>query len=187
MSPRRRKPVPGLLSSAAPEEAADGDFDDEAGPSKSAVKRELAAVQALALELIGLGGDALERLPLSETTRAALLAAGRLERRARQRQLRYASAQLAREDYRAVATALAALKRPHTDEVRHFHSVERWRDALLAGDSAVIDELGKRYIGLDRQQLMQLVRKAQAEQRAGRAPVAARQLFRYLAALREDE
>jgi ribosome-associated protein len=163
-----------------------GDEQDGGPKSKSQVKRDLAAVQDLALRLLNLSVKQLAQIPLLDETREALLATRDLERRARQRQLRFTSGLLAREDVDAVTEALEKLLRPHGDAVRVFHDVEDWRDRLLAGETELIDTLGERFAQLDRQQLVQLLRSARQESERGQAPKAARQLFRMLVSLRES-
>lgn len=65
-----------------------------------------------------------------------------------------------------------------------LQQAERWRDRLLAGGDAVLDELITEYPGGDRQHLRQLIRQANkaAVQSGERAPKAYRELF---AAVRE--
>lgn len=168
-----------------------GDTPDAADPdpsskSKSQIKRELAAVQRLAVRLLEISSDQLDEIPLSDDTREAVSTTRNLERRARQRQLRFTSSLLAREDLTAVELTLERLLRPHNKTVRAFHQVEQWRDDLLSGKTALIDELGARYPSLDRQRLVQLVREGVREGDPGRSPRAARQLFRFLAELDDD-
>jgi ribosome-associated protein len=165
-------------------EQQEGEAEDaERGPSKSAVKRELAGVQALALRLSVLADKQLARLSLSDDARTAVAAVRNLQRRAHQRQLRYASGLLAREDCAQIELELQQLLQPQTRAVRAFHQVEEWRDTLVSGDNALLDELGARFPMLDRQHVMQLVRNALREQREDRPPTAARQLFRYLSTM----
>lgn len=149
-------------------------------PSKSQLKRELVALQALVTQLAELSEAQLAGLSLDADVHVAVVAVRDMQRGARQRQVRYASRLLARSDSAAVLAALDDLQRPRVEEVRHFHQLERWREALLAGDNEVVAEIATQAVGLDRQHLMQLVREARQEQRDGRTPKASRRLFRYL-------
>ena len=150
-------------------------------PSKSAVKREFAAIQALVRRLAALSAQQLASLPLEPETREAIAAASRLKRQAFVRQVRYAGGLLAREDWRAVAAAADAQERPRREAVRTFHEVERWRDALVAGDDAVLAELAARFPAFDRAEALRLARAAAREADGERAPPSSRKLFRYLA------
>ena len=163
------------------------DAADEAAPrpSKSARKREHAAVQALVRRLLTLSAGQLASLPLADDAREAIAAASRLQRQAQARQLRYAAGLVAQGDVDALHAALAALERPRQQDVRAFHEVEAWRARLLDGEDTVLDEILARYPHADRAALAELVQAARQETAAGRPPRAARQLFRHLAALRE--
>jgi len=150
-------------------------------PSKSAIKREFAAIQALVRRLAALPAQQLANLPLEADTRQAIAAASRLKRQAFVRQVRYAGGLLAREDWRAVAAAVDEQARPRREAVRAFHEVERWRDALVAGDDDVLAELAARFSAFDRAEALRLARAAAREADGERAPPSARKLFRYLA------
>ncbi|MGE0483587.1 MAG: ribosome biogenesis factor YjgA [Gammaproteobacteria bacterium] len=169
------------------------DFEDdadedggEARPSRSAVKREHAAIQALARQLAALGDARLAALPLDDDVRGALATARRLKRQAFERQVRYASGLLAKTDVAAVRAALERLEKPDRESVRAFHEVERWRAALIEGAPGIVDELAARFAAFDRAQAVRLAGEARREAAAGKPPRAARVLFRYLADLAAD-
>ena len=73
--------------------------------SRSQVKRDIRALKDLGIRLAGLSKGQLRAIPLSEKTRAALLATQRMARNARQRHYRYLSSLLAEEDVAAVRAA----------------------------------------------------------------------------------
>ncbi len=156
----------------------------EVEKSKSQIKRELLALDPLTEELMNMPGRQLAGLGLSEGLMAALRTARSLKRGALKRQLRYARGLLAEEDHAGVAAALAALKQPQREQVDAMHELEDWRERLIAGDQALLDDLFSRYTEVDRQQLLQLVRHAKAERLAEKPPRAARALFKLLGAMR---
>jgi ribosome-associated protein len=119
-------------------------------------------------------------MPLSESTRDALLAAKGMSRAALQRQYRYLSSLLAREDVAALRVALADALQPHAEEVAALHAAEQLRDSLLAADEVQLAALVERLPEADRMQLLQLVRDTKKERDLGKPPRSARQLFRYL-------
>jgi ribosome-associated protein len=170
----------------------DDDDDSEAGledgvdaeKSKSQIKRELLALDPLTEELMGMPDRQLAALGLSEGLMAALRTARGLKRGALKRQLRYARGLLAEEDHAGVAAAVAALKQPRREQIDAMHQLEDWRERLIAGDQALLDDLFRRYPDVDRQQLLQLVRNAKAEREAQKPPRAARALFKLLSAMR---
>ena len=156
------------------------DTEDKQDKSKSQIKRELLALQALGRELLGLSGKQLEQVPVSDALREAVLAARQMKKGALKRQVQYVGALMRSEDAEAIRQALAALRQPHREAVQAFHEIEGWRDALLAGDTDLLEELCRRFPDLDRQHVSQLLRNAGKEQAANRPPRSARALFRYL-------
>ena len=151
-------------------------------PSKSQLKRDMQARRELVKRLVVLPREKLAALSLDESTRDAIRAAKNMERGALVRQVRYISGMLSEADAALVTAELEAQMQPHRKEVQAFQEVERWRDALLAGDDAQLDELVNHFAA-DRQRLRQLVRNAQKEREANKPPKSARLLFKYLAAL----
>ncbi len=169
----------------------DDEDDDElldgfdAQKSTSQIKRELLALDPLTEELLTLPERQLLTLALSEELLNALRIARGLKRGARKRQLRFARGLLAQADHDAVAAAVAAFKRPQRAQVDAMHELEDWRERLIGGDVALLNELFERYPDIDRQYLLQLVRNAKAERLAQKAPRAARALFKLLGAVRK--
>jgi len=162
----------------------DEDDSDGAGParpSKSALKREFAAIQGLVRRLAALSDSQLAALPLEEETREAVQALRRMKRQAMERQVRYASGLLARSDHVALAAAVDLLERPQRTAVRAFHEVERWRARLVAGDRELLADIVARYPAVESAVIEGLVEDAQREAGTGHPARAARALFRYLA------
>lgn len=161
----------------------DNDNDDE--KSKSQIKREFHELHALGKQLVDLPGKQLQKMPLSESLREAVLEAKTFSRGALQRQLRYIAGLLPREDIDAIRLALDKLLQPGRDQARAFHRIEQWRDKLIAGDDALLDELVHGF-GADRQHLRQLVRNAQKEREQNKPPRSARMLFQYLTEIKDQ-
>lgn len=154
-------------------------------PNKALLKRETAALQELAKRLIALPPARLAKLPLDEAIRDEVLAAQGFERGALARQLRYLTGLLRAADTASMVRALDELDQPRRAEARAFRQVEAWRDALVAGDEALLDELTARFPAADRGQLQRLAAEARAERARGGPSKSARQLFRYIAGLLE--
>ena len=161
------------------------DLEEDQKKSKSQVKRELLALQDLGREMAGLSANALDKLPLSETVHNAVVAARPLKMAALARHLKHVGKLLRDEDVDAIKLMLAKLRLPHNQEVNAFHEFESWRDRLLAGEDAVMDELRQRFADIDWQHLRQLVRNAKKEDSLGKPPRSSRLLFRYLKGLVE--
>ena len=156
----------------------------EEAKSKSQIKRELLALDPLTEELMGMPDRQLTGLGLSENLMTALRIARGLKRGSLKRQLRYARGLLAEEDHAGVAAAVAALKQPRREQVDALHELEDWRERLIAGDPALLDELFNRFPDVDRHHLLQLTRNAKTERLAHKPPRAARALFKLLHAMR---
>ena len=159
------------------------DEDDEAlpqGPSKSQIKRDKLALQALAERMAGMPRGELERLNLSEATWAALDETPRIkDLRARGRHWKRIANLLEREDMEAVRTLVdGAEEREREANARH-HALERWRERLIAEGDPVSEAFIAECPTVDRQQLRTLVRAAQRDAARGK-PDAPRKLFRFL-------
>ncbi len=149
--------------------------------SKSARKREMAALQDLGKSLLDLPEAKLADIPLSEDLREALALARRLKQReALRRQLQFIGKQMRKEDHEKIASAIQHLNDQDQFFRQHFHKLEKLRDSLIAGGDEFIEPLVRENPQLDRQQLRQLVRLACREQSEGKPPSCSRKLFRYL-------
>ncbi|MDU6409578.1 MAG: ribosome biogenesis factor YjgA [Yersiniaceae bacterium] len=153
--------------------------------SKSEIKRDAEALKDLGAELMELGKNALDKIPLDEDLRAAIELAQRIKKEGRRRQLQLIGKMLRARDPEPIQTALDKLKNRHNQQVSLFHKLEGLRDRLVEeGDDAVPDVLAL-YPDADRQQLRALVRNAQKEKAANKPPKAFRQIFQYLRELAE--
>lgn len=156
-------------------------YDDDLPPSKSQLKRDSSALQDLGEELLALAPQQLQRLDLPPELLDAvrqgqnITAHGGLKR-----QRKFIGKLLRHLDPEPIRLGLEALKNVGADQVRHLHICERWRDRMLAGGDAIVNEFIAAHPEADRQKLRQLVRDGQREREAGQPPRAARLLFRYL-------
>lgn len=156
------------------------DKDEIIWVSKSEIKRDAEALKDLGAELVYLGKNALERIPLDEELRAAIELAHKIKKEGRRRQLQLIGKMLRARDIEPIQTALDKLKNRHNQQVSLFHKLEMLRDRLLEeGDDAIPSVLGL-WPEADRQQLRSLVRNAQKEQATNKQPKAYSQIFKYL-------
>lgn len=150
--------------------------------SKSARKRQMAALQKLGESLLDLPPGPLAELPLTEKLREALALAKTLKQgEGRRRQLQYIGKLMRTERTESIAAALAEREDQERLFRQRFQRLEQLRDNLLtaAGD-LVLNEVLREHRELDAQQLRQLIRQGRKEAAEGRAPTAQRKLFRYL-------
>ena len=169
-----------------PEDNGSGDAAGE-GPSKSEIKRQMLALQALGQELTGLSDKQLAQLPLHDERLLEAIRETRniRSRNALKRHLQFVGKLMRSVDPAPIEAALEAMRRPARQQNEAFHQLERLREDILADGVAGVDAVMKRWPEADRQQLRQLVLQHQREIRQNKPPAASRKLFRYLRELRE--
>lgn len=157
------------------------------GPSKSQLKRDKQALQALAERLVAMPRAELLRLNLSESTWEAIDETPRIkDHRARGRHWKRIANLLEREDRHAVHALLDQAEGRERQAAARHHRLERWRERLIDEGDGALTELIAEHPATDRQQLRALVRAAQRDQARGR-PEGQRRLFRFLRETLEDE
>lgn len=153
--------------------------------SKSEIKRDAEELKRLGAELVDLGKNALDRIPLDEELRTAIELAQRIKKEGRRRQLQLIGKMLRSRDEDPIRQALDKLKNRHNQQVALFHKLEAIRDRLVEqGDDAMVEVLTL-WPQADRQQLRSMIRNAQKEKAANKPPKAYRQIFQYLRELAE--
>ena len=152
--------------------------------SKSQIKREMLALQALGERLAELSSDQIKKIELPLELRDALLMCKTIGKgEARRRQLQYIGALMREVDPEPIQKALDAIDSGNRQDELQFRELERWRDKLIDGHDDVADEILSRFPGTDRQTLRQLVLNARKEREGQKHPGASRALFRFLRGL----
>ena len=168
------------------------DFEDlPEEKSKSQVKREMDALQAIGLRLTKLNSAQLDQVPMGESLDAAIREYQRLKiGEATRRQMQYIG-RIMRTYDEDDAEAIASITRvmnsfdaSHVEHTQRFHQIENWRDRLLNEKNALTDYLTQ-HPGADAQHLRQLVRNVQKEQSQQKNVGNTRKLFRYLREISE--
>ena len=173
------------------------DEDDEIiWVSKSEIKRDAEELKRLGAELVDLGKNALDKIPLDTDLRDAIELAQRIKKgdqealikkEGRRRQLQLIGKMLRNRDVDPIRQALDKLKNRHNQQVALFHKLEQIRDRLIDdGDDAVAEVLNL-WPDADRQQLRSLIRNAKKEKEGNKPPKSARLIFQYLRELAENE
>ncbi|WP_312239484.1 ribosome biogenesis factor YjgA [Pantoea sp.] len=153
--------------------------------SKSEIKRDAEELKRLGAELVDLGKNSLDRIPLDEQLRAEIELAQRIKKEGRRRQLQLIGKLLRARDVEPIRVALDKLKNRHNQQVALFHKLESLRDRLIEqGDDAMAEVLAL-YPHADRQQLRSMIRNAQKEKAGDKPPKSSRQIFQYLRELAE--
>ena len=153
--------------------------------SKSEIKRDAEELKRLGAELVDLGKNSLDKIPLDERLRTEIELAQRIKKEGRRRQLQLIGKLLRSIDVEPIRIALDKLKNRHNQQVALFHKLEMLRDRLIEqGDEAMSDVIAL-YPDADRQQLRSMIRNAQKEKTGNKPPKSARQIFQYLRELAE--
>lgn len=168
------------------DEPFDNDDEEIEYVSRSQIKREMQALQALAGELVELNDKQLERIPLDQDMLAGIAESRNIKQHiARKRHLKYLGKLLRNVDEEPIRQALSELRNQDQAANARFHRMEKWRDRLIAEGDAVLTEFIDEYPAANPQQLRQLIRNAQREYKANKPPKSARQLFKLIRELME--
>lgn len=148
--------------------------------SKTQLKADADAQQALGVRLSELPKDKLLKLDLPDTVLIAVLETKKITANGAIRRHRQYLGRLMREiDNAPILEQLARWDGKHTAENAYFHGLERWRDRMIA-DADVLAEFIALYPKTDIQQLRTLVRNAQKELAADKPPKSSREIFKRL-------
>jgi ribosome-associated protein len=149
--------------------------------SKSQIKREMKALQKLGERLVGLSPDRIRQMHITSELRDAVLFAQTIKKReAWRRQIKYIGALMREADIDPIIECLDAVAQNRHGEAKDFHTIETWRDELIAGNHDLLEELMNRFAKADRQRITLLIRNARREKERNKPPRHSRALFRYL-------
>jgi len=149
--------------------------------SKSEIKREMLALQALGERLVKLNPRMWAQFNFSQAMRDALDESLRIKsQNAMRRHIRRLGKLLRDEDAEQVKKLFERMDNEHLQDTQYFHRLERWRDRLLAEGDSALQELLDICPNIDRQHLRQLIRVGKKEQEQGKSPAASRKIFKYL-------
>ncbi|QNP59389.1 ribosome biogenesis factor YjgA [Paenacidovorax monticola] len=134
--------------------------------SKTDLKRESDALQALGEELLTLRGDLFDRLQLPEKLQEAVAEAKRITNfEGRRRQMQYLGKlmrKLEESEVEAIHAAIDEQRNGSAAEKLALHQAEQWRDRLIAHDEALAIWLDQ-FPRTDTQQIRALVRQARKD------------------------
>lgn len=150
--------------------------------SKSQLKREMDALQALGLEVVKLTDAQLQQVPLDAELHEAISLARRIRKKheAFRRQMQFIGKLMRLRDTQDIETALQRIKFPHQQETLAFHQVEHWRDELLQHGDSSLQQLLEQHPSVDADKVRELLQQHVHQQQQGKPPMASRQLFVYL-------
>ncbi len=156
-------------------------------PSRTAVKREMEALQKLGTEIVELSNKYIARIPLEGKLEEAILQARTMKHReGRRRQLQYIGKLMRQaENLDAIREAYEKVLAIGQEHNKFLHLTEKWRDRLITEEGEALQSFIDEYPQAEIQYLRQLIRNAQKESKQNKPPASARKLFRYLRELIE--
>ena len=159
------------------------DYDE---PSKSQLKRDSHALQAMGKQLVEMPEGKLQKFDLPENLKDAIYEARRLKsREAKRRHLQYIGKLMRISNTDVIQQTLDMMDHQSQTYRQHFKQLEQWRDRIIQEANAGIEAFIKAYPDCDRQQLRNLQRQAVREIELKKAPTASRKIFSYIRSLAE--
>lgn len=154
--------------------------EEELPPSKTKIKKQMHDLRDLGEELTGLGKDQIAQLDIPEALRDAIREMSRIKTfGAKRRQIQYIGKLMRDVDTAPIIAKLNTWKGISQQHIGYMHQLERWRERLLEGDSA-LTELLTAYPHTDVQRLRTLIRNALKERETGKPAKNFRELFQVL-------
>ena len=114
--------------------------EEENSISKSQKKRDMLALQDVGVELVGLSSEAINKLELPDNLRTAVVDAKRIPKSkygGMKRQMQYIGRLMREIDPAPIIEQLNSLKAPNKKQTALHHLAERWRERLLADETAL--------------------------------------------------
>jgi ribosome-associated protein len=158
---------------------------DASVPSKTQLKRESDALQALGKALMDMPDGRLAALDMPDILRTALRDGKKITaHEGKRRQLQYIGKLMRKVEPEPYREAVAAFRLGHAQDQLRLHELEAVREELLASDEALQGYVNE-HPGVDVQQLRSLVRAARKDAAAkpeSRSGKSFRELFQFLKA-----
>lgn len=165
----------------------DTDYDDEEEfvKSRTQIKKEMEALQALGKRLTELKQEQLKDVPISEDLHKAIEDYAKMpHREAKRRHMQYIGKLMRSEDGEAVQAAIDRFDSSSQIFAQELHQLEVWRSRLIDEGKTALTEFIADHPETDIQQLRQLIRNAQKDQKNQKNTGAAKKLFQFIRDLR---
>ncbi len=164
----------------------DSNDDQNESVTKSALKRQMTALQKMGEVLVELPEAQLQKIPLENPLLDAVRMARSLKNHgAKRRQLQYIGKIMRNIDPTPIQAALEKIQNKSQQGKAQFHQIERWRDRLIAEGDSALEKFLEQHPNADRQHIRQLMRKAQHDLAQNKNTGGKTELFRYLSELIE--
>lgn len=155
-------------------------FDEDDRPSKSAVKREMLALQDLGKQLCDLPFEKVKKAPLGERLLDAITEYHKCRSfGAKKRQLQFIGKVMRNEEHEDIQAWINGESVEQKLKTLNLHAAEQWRDKLIA-EPSLLSELIKAYPQAAHHNLNTVIRQATTERAANKPPRNFRQLFQVI-------
>ena len=149
--------------------------------SKSQMKRDMLALQALGEKLVELTKDQLGQIDLPADLLSAVTQAQTIKKHgAKRRQLQFIGRLMRNADAEQIQQQLDNLTRHSAQSINQLHKIEKWRDQLIENGDEALSKFLDEYPQADRQQLRTLVRSAIQERKDEKPPKFYRKIFQFI-------
>lgn len=136
--------------------------------NKEEEKRKRDEIKVFVKELLKLANDKYTGLPIDKTLRGALAEGKRLTGNAYKRHLAFIVRLVSEQDFEHIVAVYERIHHPYRNDPGKIREVENYRDRLITGDKAVINELLGKFADVDIQYVRQLARNVGKEIEADR-------------------
>ena len=164
--------------------------EEDLGPSKSELKRQMTQRQKLAEVLSEISGEALNSIPIEDRLRAEIAETKKIKTFGAIKRHKQHLGKLMRfldeTEISAIQLRLDAIQGLSRAETAKMHRFEAMRDKLIADDSA-LTKLIELYPALEIQTMRNLIRSARKEKELKKPPKSYREIFRLLKESSEAE
>ena len=156
------------------------DEEEDTGPSKTKIKKQMHELRDLGKELTELSKDQVAQLDLPESLHDAIREMRNINSfGAQRRQIQYIGKLMRNVDPAPIVAKLDAWKGKSQNHTAYMHLLERWRDRLMENGTA-LTELLAAYPQADAQRLRTLIRNAHKELELQKPPKNYREIFQVL-------
>jgi ribosome-associated protein len=155
--------------------------------SRSKRKEEMLALQKMGESLTRLSDAQLANMNLPENLLSAIQECRSLKtKEAKRRQLQYIGKLMRTIDSELIIVTLKNIQSVHEKNTQQFHQIEKWRTQLIEESDEALNAFINEYTEAERQQLRQLIRKAQQDKKNDKNTGAEKALFKYIQAILQN-
>ena len=160
---------------------------DDEYKSKTQVKQEMADLRKLGEDILQLPEPIYQTLTLNDEIDEAIKTAKKISSFiAKKRQIQFIGKLLRKTDTADIEQKINSYKQGRKNIAKQFQQIEAIRDKLLSGDTEQLTQFFSQYPQCDKQQIRQLIRNAQKEQKLAKPPTNKRKLFQVIQSIIND-